>query len=108
LASLSGIGALDGARIAFYYQEKRVYDEVEFTGHFEILSLIGNVSIRDGKPMCHAHIILGDETGSTFGGHLVKGCTIFACELVIFLLQGEPLERGLDQETGLPLWGGDL
>ena len=108
MATLSGIGALDGAHIAYYDQEKRVYNEIEFEGHFEILSLNGNVSIRDGKPMCHAHIICGDEQGSTFGGHLVKGCTIFACELAMFPLKGKPLVRGFDEETGLPLWGGDL
>jgi len=108
MASLSGIGALDGVRIAYYDQEKRVYNEIAFEGHFEILSLLGNISIRDGKPMCHAHIICGDEKGDTFGGHLVTGCTIFACELVIFPLQGEPQVRGFDEETGLPLWGGGL
>jgi len=108
MAALSGIGALDGVRIAYYDQDKREYNEIEFKGHFEILNLVGNVSLRDGKPMCHAHIICGDEKGATFGGHLVKGCTIFACELALFPLQGEPLVRGFDEETGLPLWGGSL
>lgn len=108
MAAVSGIGALDGARVAYYDQGKREYNEIEFQGHFEILSLIGNISIKDGKPMCHAHIICGDETGAAFGGHLVKGCTVFACELVIVPLRGEPLVRGYDEETGLFLWGGDL
>ena len=108
MAAVGGIGALNGARIAYYDQGKREYNEIERTGHFEILSLIGNVSIKDGKPMCHAHIICGDERGATFGGHLAQGCTVFACEVVIIPLQGEPLVRGYDEETGLTLWGGDL
>ena len=108
MAAISGIGALDGARIAYYDQDKRVYNEIEFEGHFEILNLVGNISVRDDKPMCHAHIICGDKKGSTFGGHLARGCTIFACELVIFPLHGEPLVRDFDEETGLPLWGGGL
>ena len=35
---------------------------------------------------------------------MAPGTVIFACEFVIQELTGEAFERGLDEQTGLPLW----
>ena len=53
----------------------------------------------------HAHAALAGH-GGTIGGHVVPGCTIFACELILQELVGEDLERACDEQTGLPLWRG--
>ncbi len=102
--TVQGIGALSRAAAGYYDQKDRVYRDIGLPGHWEILSLLGNISLRDGAPMCHAHIILGNERGETFGGHLTKGCTVFACECAITVLNGTPLNRAHDETTGLPLW----
>jgi uncharacterized protein len=104
MAQISAIGALSAARVAYYGQDAKIYHEISFPGHCEILSLVGTVSVRDGAPACHAHVTLADDTGRSYGGHLVAGCRIFACELVITELAGEPLARGFDETTGLALW----
>ncbi|TAL29595.1 MAG: DUF296 domain-containing protein [Spirochaetes bacterium] len=104
MARIDAIGALSEAAVAYYEQNAKIYHELRFPGHCEILSLTGTVSIRDGAPACHAHVTLADDTGRSYGGHLVAGCRIFACELVVTELQGEPLVRGFDATTGLPLW----
>ena len=54
----------------------------------------------------HAHATLAGHDGACVGGHVVPGCRIFACELILQELVGEPLERGYDEVTGLPLWRG--
>jgi uncharacterized protein len=102
--TLQAVGALSAARVAYYHQDTRTYEELSFPGHWEILSLLGNVSLRDGATLCHAHIVLGDAKGNTVGGHLVKGCAVFACECAVTVLAGAPLHRGFDETTGLPLW----
>ena len=38
------------------------------------------------------------------GGHLAPGTIVFACELIIEAFDGQELNRGMDRETGLPLW----
>ncbi len=98
------IGALQRARLAYYDQESRTYGEFAVDRHVELVSLLGNVSRRDGATAVHVHATLAGHDGSCVGGHVAAGCVVFACELFIQELTGEPLERAHDEETGLPLW----
>ena len=104
LGRLHGLGATTHARVAYYDQQTRVYNPIEFPGGMEILNIHGNVSLRDGESFVHAHVLLGDPQGKVFGGHLLQGTTLFACELFIDELSGPALERGHDARTGLFLW----
>ncbi len=104
IAIFSGIGALSKAVFSYYNQDTKEYQNIPCNDHCEIISLMGNISLKDNSPICHGHIGLGDDKGKAFGGHLVEGCKIFACELTITILEGEPLHRGFDDITGLPLW----
>lgn len=104
LGRLEALGAVQKARIGFYNQSTREYEFLDLDRPLEILKVVGNVSLRDGAAMVHAHITLGDSEGGAFGGHLAPGTVVFACEYVIEELTGDPLERGFDEETGLPLW----
>ena len=105
-AEVRAIGALSEARLAFYDQTAKTYAEFAVEGQVELLALIGNVSRRDGATAVHVHATLSGHDGAVLGGHVVPGCRVFACELVLQELVGEPLERALDEVTGLPLWRG--
>jgi hypothetical protein len=104
LGRVEAIGAVKSARIGYYDQGAQEYRFKRFDMPLEIVSLAGNVSIKDGKPMVHAHVALADEGGEVYGGHLAEGCIVFACEFVLTALNGPTLERTLDEPTGLPLW----
>jgi predicted DNA-binding protein with PD1-like motif len=104
LGRLEAIGAVQSARVAYYNQTTRTYEPVEFNKPHEILKLAGNISLKDGKPIVHAHLTLSDSEGRACGGHLSPGTIVFACEYLIESFDGEPFERGFDEETGLPLW----
>ncbi len=104
LGRVEAIGAVKKACIGFYDQQSRQYQFLEFHQHMEITNLVGNVSLKDGKPIVHAHITLSDEAGKAYGGHLAPGTIVFACELVLESFEGPLFERDLDDETGLPLW----
>ncbi len=106
-AKVEVIGAVERAVISYYDQGKRVYEDRELNEHLEILSCLGNLSMRDGKPAAHLHINLGDSKGNVKGGHLQKGTVIFAGEFVIEEILGPKLERAYDSETDLPLWRKD-
>ncbi|MHC1725518.1 MAG: PPC domain-containing DNA-binding protein [Syntrophobacteraceae bacterium] len=106
LGELSALGAVKNARIGYYDQEKREYFYIGLTEHLEILTLAGNVSLKEGKPFVHAHVTLGNERGEAFGGHLAEGTEVFACEYSIReYLSTTSLERTHDDATGLFLWG---
>jgi uncharacterized protein len=104
MAELRGIGALQRGRLAFYDQGAKEYSEFAVDDTVEILSLLGTITRRDGGTAVHAHATLGAHDGSALGGHVMPGCVVFACELVLQELIGEPLERAYDEVTGLPLW----
>lgn len=107
LAHIEALGAVKRARVGYFNQTKRVYGHLDFPHAMEILNLTGNVSLKDGEPFVHAHVTLADESGHAFGGHLVPGTIIFACEFVLHVFDGEALERKSDKRTGLALWDPD-
>lgn len=104
--ALQGLGALQRARLAYYDQTGKTYGEFALEQPLEITALAGNLSRRDGEHAAHVHLTLAASDGRAFGGHAAPGCVVFACELVVTELLGQPLERVHDEVTGLPLWRG--
>lgn len=104
LGRIKALGAVQKARLGFYHQQKKEYAFIDIDKPLEIASLIGNVSLKDGAPVVHAHVTLADENGIAFGGHLASGTVIFACEVIIETFDGPSFNRAFDEQTGLPLW----
>lgn len=103
-AQVTVIGALRRARYAYYEQNDRRYRELESHAHHEIVGFTGNVSLKDDRPFLHAHATFADADGATVGGHLLRGCEVFAAEVMIREVTGVSLVRMHDDETGLALW----
>ena len=104
LGSVEALGAVKKARLGYYNQQDQEYCFFDLNQALEITNLTGNISIKDGAPVVHAHVTFSDKEGHAYGGHLAPGTIVFACEVAIHVLDGPEFERGLDQETGLPLW----
>jgi predicted DNA-binding protein with PD1-like motif len=100
-ASLQGIGAVSVARLGQYNYEMKDYRVVEVTGALEVTSLIGNISLREGRPFPHAHITVSNQEGQVFGGHLLEGTTCaLTMEIEIKILEGR-LVRSFDPRFDL-------
>ena len=104
LGSVEALGAVKKARLGYYNQQDQEYHFLDLNQTLEITNLTGNISIKDDAPVVHAHVTLSDKDGHAYGGHLASGTIVFACEVIIQVLDGAKFERGSDQETGLPLW----
>ena len=105
LGEVWAIGAVTKARLGYYKQTDQKYMFLDLDRPMEILTLIGNVSLKDGQPMVHAHVTLADDEGRACGGHLAAGTPVFACEFVIQECRSEQVfQRAMDEETGLFLW----
>lgn len=63
------VGSLTDYNIRFANQENGSTG----TGHFEIVSLVGTLSVNGS----HIHISISDSTGKTIGGHLLEGCKVY-------------------------------
>lgn len=109
IGRVTGMGAVQRAKLAYYDQKDLKYREITFNEPMEIVSLYGNISIKDGRPFGHIHVSLSDEHGNTHGGHLLPDNTpVFACEIMIEEFDGEEIIRTVDEKTGLALWQEDL
>lgn len=101
---LSVIGALSRAELGYYDQVSQKYGKIQIEEPVELVSCLGNISLRNGEPFVHAHAALSDRAGRLYGGHLNSGI-VFAAELFMQELLGLNLERVPDSITGLNLWG---
>jgi predicted DNA-binding protein with PD1-like motif len=97
-----GIGTVNNIVLGYYETEKKNYLKKSFKGDFELVSLMGNISLLKGKPMVHAHIVISDANFTCLAGHLFSGTIAMTGEFVI-LLTKDAIERVLDPETGLNL-----
>ena len=75
------VGSLTNYTIRFANQPNGSSD----SGHFEIVSLTGTVSVNGS----HLHISLSDSTGKTIGGHLMDGCKIYTTAEIVILSSNE-------------------
>jgi uncharacterized protein len=56
---------------------------VSLDEQLELLSLIGNIALKDGKPRVHAHAVVGKRDGPAHGGHLLQARVRPTCEVVL-------------------------
>jgi len=98
------IGALDKAILGAYSFEECVYKKYTYEREMEILHCTGNISMLDGAPFAHLHMVVSDIEGKAFGGHVFSGCKVKVAECIVTEFAGEPLIRQTDDTTGLKLW----
>ena len=102
-ASFTAIGAASSVRLAWFSWERKRYEpSVTFDEQVELLSLIGDVALKEGEPVVHAHAVVGRKDGTAHGGHLLKAHIRPTCEVV---LTESPayLQKFIDPESGLAL-----
>ena len=102
-AWLNGIGALENPEIGYYSLEDKSYYRKTFKGEYELTSLIGNITLKEGKPFSHTHITFSDTEFRVFGGHLFNANITAAGEFIIQFGSDE-INREMNAEIGLPLW----
>ena len=68
-----------------------------YKGHFEIVSLVGTLSVNGS----HLHLAVSDSTGRTIGGHLLDGCRVYTtAEIVLGELPEVEYRRETDPAFG--------
>jgi predicted DNA-binding protein with PD1-like motif len=76
-SSFKAIGALSYAKLGWFNWETKEYDPAcVLDEQVELLSLIGDIALREGEPQLHAHVVVGRSDGTAHGGHLLEPTTI--------------------------------
>ena len=82
--------------------DKKYRTAAKLEEQVELLSLIGDVALAEGKPQVHAHLVVGRSDGTAHGGHLLKAVVRPTCELIL-TENPQHLEKRFDPESGLAL-----
>lgn len=103
LAEISGIGAVTSVTAGVFNPMTKEYYANEFNGIFEIVSLLGTLTMMNDKPYLHAHIAIADGKGQVFGGHLTKAVISATAEIVLRRIAGQ-VGRKHSEAVGLNLF----
>jgi uncharacterized protein len=76
-----GVGSLTDYNIRFANQP----EGSKGAGHFEIVSLIGTVSVNGS----HIHISISDSAGKTIGGHLLDSNVVYTTAEIVIQESGD-------------------
>jgi predicted DNA-binding protein with PD1-like motif len=98
----TAIGAFRDVVFGYFNRDKKEYEKIPVREQVEVLSLIGDIALRDGAPQVHAHAVVGKSDGTAHGGHILEAHVWPTLEVV---LSESPkhLCRRVDAETGLAL-----
>jgi predicted DNA-binding protein with PD1-like motif len=102
-ATVSAIGAAEKLTLSWYDADTKTYTDREFDEKLEIVSLSGNISTMDGKPVVHLHGSFGNRDMQMFGGHLKMLIVGATCELKLMVMPFV-LPRDFNEEVGLHLF----
>lgn len=99
-ARVEAIGGVDELRLAYFNHEAKKYEEHEFREFLEVTSLLGNVTLKDGKPFLHVHGTFGRRDLGVIAGHVMSAKVFPLLEVVITATKNRALRR-FDDEIGL-------
>jgi predicted DNA-binding protein with PD1-like motif len=97
------IGSMKHAVLGYYKDGE--YQNVRFEGPLEVAACMGNIAVdENGEVAVHAHLVVTNEKGEAFGGHLMKDSLVgVTAELIMIEAAGISMGRVFDDKTKLRL-----
>jgi predicted DNA-binding protein with PD1-like motif len=97
------IGSIKHAVLGYYRDGE--YKNTKFEGPLEVASCTGNVAVDEkGETVVHAHVVVTNEKGEAFGGHLMTDSPVGAtAELILIETERISMMRVFDEKTKLRL-----
>jgi predicted DNA-binding protein with PD1-like motif len=95
----TAIGAFNDVVLGFFQPERKEYKKIPIHEQVEVLSLAGDVSLKDEMPNIHAHVVVGKSDGTAHGGHLIEAHVFPTLELIL-VESPKYVKRRMDKETG--------
>lgn len=99
-AEVEAIGGVDRLRLAYFNHKTKKYEEHDYREFLEVTSLIGNITLKDGKQFLHVHGTFGRRDMSVLGGHVVSARVFPLLEVSVTPTRNKAIRR-FDEGTGL-------
>jgi uncharacterized protein len=96
---ISAIGAVDDLELGYFRLPEKTYDRMTTRDRLEVISLTGNLALKDGAPFLHVHGVFSGPDFKAFGGHVFRAVASITLEVMV--IGGGKLERVPYPEFGL-------
>jgi predicted DNA-binding protein with PD1-like motif len=101
-AHFTAIGAVSGATLGWFDPQRKMYKKIPVQGQHEVIGMSGDIAVYQGKPVVHAHMMVGASDGTTQGGHLLAAYVSPTLEVMV-AVEPVAMQKHLDPDTGLTL-----
>ena len=105
-ATFNGLGGFGEIQVGIYDEDKHDYNAPVRQGMYEMVSLMGNVSMDQGELFVHAHAafsFMDHGEMKVIGGDLRKAVVNYTAELVLTPTE-QSITRQYDQATEIDIW----
>src|SRR6202050_3605580 len=101
-AHFTAIGALNGATVAWFDPQRKMYKKIPINGQHELIGMSGDIALYQGRPVVHTHMVLGGPDGTTHAGHVLEA---YASPTVEAMVTVDPvtMQKRFDPTTDLTL-----
>jgi len=99
-ARVEAIGGVNDLRLAYFNHVSKKYEEHDFHEFLEVTSILGNITLKVGRPFLHIHGTFGRKDLSVLAGHVMAATVFPLLEVVVTPTKNRAL-RKFDQELGL-------
>ena len=97
---VSGVGMVEGAEMAWFCVNDNNYDTYRVAGTYDLSSISGNISMFNGAPKPHVHIVANRPDFSTVSGHVIECKAHITMEIGLQIMENTGLHR--TTELGRP------
>ncbi len=101
-AHFTAIGGFHDAKLAWFDLDKKMFRVIPIDQQVEVVSLVGDIALLDGKPQVHMHCVVGLPDGTTRGGHILDAHVTPLLEVFV-TSDPVPLVKKRDPAHGLTL-----
>lgn len=101
-AHFTAIGALDRATLGWFDPQRKMYKKIPVNGQHEVIGMSGDIALYQGKPVVHAHMVVGSPDGTVRAGHVLDAYVSPTLEVMV-IVDPRAMKKRLDPETDLTL-----
>ena len=101
-AQFNAIGALNRATLGWFDPQRKMYKKIPIDGQHEVIGMSGDIALYQGKPVVHAHMVVGKPDGTTQGGHVLDAYVSPTLEVMV-TVDPIAMKKRFDPKTDLTL-----
>jgi uncharacterized protein len=99
-AGIRAIGGVKELRLSYYNRSTKKYENHDFNELLDVVSLVGNITMKDGNQFLHAHGNFSRKDLGVIGGHITSA--VISPRLEVSLIPTKnTARRRFDKSLGL-------